>query len=110
MVNNINWLEPWDSLCTEPCSFERELYREVGEEHILFGKKVSTIGRQYDRDDFLFHVHDSEYCFAVVHLTYSHRSEESPNYPRTKVYKDLDDWIKKCMIPDNAEYMLGEDE
>lgn len=36
---NINWLEPWGALCTEPFTFENELYNEVGEHHILFGKK-----------------------------------------------------------------------
>lgn len=41
MANNINWLEPWDSICTKPTSFEKELYIEVGVEHILFGKGVS---------------------------------------------------------------------
>jgi hypothetical protein len=109
MVNNIKWLEPWDSLCTEPSSFEKEFYNEVGEQHILYGKKVIAIGRRYDYDTFLFHVDNSEFRFAVVHLTYSLKEEDS-NYPKTKLYKDLNDWINRCMIPDHSEYMLGEED
>ena len=108
MDKDYKWLEPWDSLCTEPSSFEKELYNEVGEKHILYGKKVMAIGRRYDCDDFLFRIYDADFNFAVVHLTYSGRKEESFKYPRTKVYKDLNDWINRCMIPDNSEYMLCE--
>lgn len=110
MNETINWLEPWDSLCTEPTSFERELYFEVGDGHILHGKKVTAIARRYDCDDFLFQVHDSEFNYAVVHLTYSRMKEKNPSFPRTKLYKDLNDWINDCMIPEHSEYMLGEEE
>jgi hypothetical protein len=105
---NINWLEPWDALCTEPATFENELYNEVGEHHVLFGRKVTAIARRYDCDDFLFQVHDSEYSFAVVHLTYSTKREEDSKYPRTKIFKDINDWINGCMIVDNLEYMIDE--
>lgn len=107
---NIEWLEPWDNLCTKPSSFERELFSEVGNQHILYGKRVKALGRRYDCDDFLFQVFDSEFSYAVVHLTYSKKVEGNPNYPKTKVYKDLDDWLNKCMLPDHSEYMLGEEE
>lgn len=110
MVNNINWLEPWDSLCTEPSSFEIELYKEVGEQHILYGKKVSTVGRRYDKDDILFQVHDSNLYFAVVHLTYSNKRDVNPKFPQTKIYRDLDDWINNCMLPDHAEYILDDED
>lgn len=110
MQDRLNWLEPWDELCTTSFSFENELYKEIGEHHILYGKKVTAIGRRYDCDDFLFKVHDSEIRYAVVHLTYSMKREENPMYPRTKVFKDMNEWIDKCMIPDNSEYMVGEEE
>lgn len=109
MVNNINWLEPWDSLCTEPSSFENELYNEVGEQHILYDKKVIAIGKRYDCDTFLFQVDNSEFHFAVVHLTYSQKRED-PKYPKTKLYKDLNDWINRCMIPDHSEYILEDED
>lgn len=109
MVNDINWLEPWDSLCTEASSFEKELYSEVGKQHILYGKKVKAIGRRYDCDDILFKVCDSELSFAVVHLTYSNKREEDSKYPRTKIYKDLHDWITNCMTPDHLKYVLDEE-
>lgn len=71
----IDWLEPWEPLCTAPDCFENELYHEVCEHHILFGRKVSAIGRRYDCDDILFQVLDTDFNYAVVHLTYSRKTE-----------------------------------
>jgi len=105
---NIDWLEPWDAICTEPISCEKELYNEVGKNHILLGKKVKAIGRRYDCDDVLFKLEGEEFKLVVVHLTYSNKIESNPNYPRTKVFKDIDDWTQRCMIPDHSEYMVGE--
>lgn len=110
MDKNINWLEPWGKLCTDSMSFEKELYNEVGKQHILYGKRVVAVGRRYDCDEFLFQVHDSEFGFAVVHLTYSKSREDNPKHPKTRIYKDLNDWINKCMILDHSEYMLNEEE
>ena len=101
---NIDWLEPWDSLCVNTEYFEKQLYKEVGKTHILYGKQVKAIGRKYDCDDYLFRVTDTEFTYAVVHLTYS-TNNNSPNYPRTRVYKDLNDWINNCMKPDHDLYM-----
>ncbi|MCT8978496.1 hypothetical protein N4T77_18060 [Clostridium sp. CX1] len=111
-MDKIEWLEPWGSLCTGPDYFEKELCNEVGILHVLYGKKVSAIGRRYDCDDVLFRVYHSKFNYAAVHLTYSNSKmgKVNPKYPRTKLYKDLDDWIKKCMIPDHSEYILYEEE
>ena len=109
MTSDINWLEPWDSLTVESNYFEKELYREVSEQHILFNKTVTALGRRYDCDDVLFEIHNSVFNFAVVHLTYSSRREEEQRYPRTKTYKDLNHWINECMIPDHSEYTLDEE-
>lgn len=109
-MDMINWLEPWESLCTAPDSFESELYNEVGRNHILFGKKVSAIGRRYDCDDLLFRVFDSEFNYAVVHLTYSKKTKVTPQYPKTTVYKDLGSWVNECMMPTHSDYVLCEEE
>lgn len=101
---NIEWLEPWDSLCTDGKSFEEELYKELGKKHILYGKKLSAIGRRYDCDEYLFQVNNLDFRVAVVHLTFSGKEEFNNNYPKTKVYKDLNDWINNCMIPDHYEF------
>lgn len=99
MTDEVDWLESWDSLCTEPDYFEKELYNEVGIFHVLHEKKVSAIGRRYDCDDVLFLVHDSKFNYAVVKLAYSNYriDKVNPKYPRAKLYNDLDDWINKCM-------------
>ena len=110
MDKNINWLEPWDELFVKPSSFEKELNSEIGKKHILYQKKVTAIGRRYDCDDILFQVQDSEFSFAVVHLTYSKAKERDSDYPRTILYKDLNDWINRCMIPNHSEFILGEEE
>ncbi len=110
MIDEIDWLEPWDSLCTEPDYFENELYNEIGRLHILHGKKVSAIGRRYDCDDCLFRVYGAGFNYAVVHLTYSSSKmiKINPQYPKTTIFKDLGTWIKECMIPAHSEYILGE--
>jgi len=71
--------------------------------HILHDKKVSAIGRRYDRDKFLFQVNDLGFEVAVVNLTFSVK-EENNNFPKIKLYKDLNDWINNCMIPDHYEF------
>ncbi|MEQ8154377.1 MAG: hypothetical protein ABRQ25_05775 [Clostridiaceae bacterium] len=108
MTDEINWLEPWGSLCTVPDYFEKELYNEVGILHVLYGKTVTAIGKRYDCDDVLFRVYDSKFRYEVVHLTYSKSKINKINlkYPKTKLYECLDDWINKCMIPDHSEYMI----
>lgn len=109
MVGKIDWLEPWDSICTEPDCFKKELYNEVGKKHILFGKEVSAIGKRYDCDDFLFQVFYASFKFAVVHLTFSKKTEDSIQFPKTTTYKDLNSWINECMIPAHSEYVLDEE-
>jgi hypothetical protein len=54
-------LEPWGSVNSEPDYYEKELYIEVGKKNILYGKKVSAIGRRYDCDDIL-------YILNIMHL------------------------------------------
>lgn len=103
LYRNIKWLEPWNSLCTNENLFEEELHKELGKKHILYNKKVSIIGRRYDCDDFLFEIDNIDFKFAVVHLTFSGK-EESESYPKTRVYKDLNDWINRCMVPDYNEF------
>ena len=110
MMGKIDWLEPWDSICTDPIYFEKELYNEIGRKHILYGKKVSAIGRRYDCDDILFQVSDSSFILAVVHLTYAKKTEDSMQWPKTTTYKDLNTWINECMIPAHSEYVLDGEE
>jgi len=104
MYRNVKWLEPWDSLCTNGISFEQELYKEVGINHVLYRKTVIAIGRRYDRDEFLFQVNNSEFKIAVVHLTFLGKRQTDSNYPKTKLYTDFNDWINNCMISDHIEF------
>lgn len=108
-MDKIDWLEPWGSVNSDPDYFEKELYNEVGKNHILYGKKVSAIGRRYDCDDILFQVFDSKFIYVVVHLTFTRKTEDSIQYPKTTTYKDLNSWINECMIPVHSEYVLDEE-
>ncbi len=93
---------------TEASSFETELYKEVGTSHVLYGKMVTAVGRRYDCDDVLYQVHDAEFRYAVVHLTYSTKREENSDVPCTIIYIDLNDWINRGMKPDNEDYLCEE--
>ena len=70
--------------------------------HVLFGRKVQTIGRRQDCDDVLFYLGESVPQFAVVHLTYAR--ETRPEWPNTSLFDTLDAWIQQCMTPDAEDF------
>jgi hypothetical protein len=109
MKRTFEWLEPWYEINKNASYFENQLYKETGQGHILFGKKVMAIGRREDRDDILFEIDDSDNKVAVVHLTYSKNKETNPSFPRTRIYDDIEEWVKKCMEYDHTEYTMDDD-
>ncbi|MDF2587635.1 MAG: hypothetical protein K0S41_1476 [Anaerocolumna sp.] len=104
-MDDIDWLEPWNSLINNKHFFENELNNEIGNQHILYGKKVTAIGRRYDCDDILYQVYNCDFEFAVVHLTFRKTIEGSPLYPRTDIYKNIDSFVNECMVPLYIEYI-----
>jgi len=103
-MENIEWLEPWGE--TEPNGFETELKREVKSGHPLYGIQVKAIARRFDCDDVLFALVKHSHALAVVHLTYS-SSEFNSQWPQTRFFANLEDWIENCMKPDNQDYQCG---
>lgn len=69
-------------------ALENELAVEANPEHVLFGKKCTTLSRSYF-DDVIFLVHEDPIRFALVHLTYSAKQDKYPKFPYTLLYDDL---------------------
>ncbi len=83
----------WKSIPWQPHKAESlqgvlsELQRELAPAHILFGLKVTPIALGYDGDDVLFELEDGRY--AVVHLTWSCKTEPYDDCPSTVIYPSL---------------------
>lgn len=100
-LTNLQWLEPW-----EPASpgLEAELQKEVGPSHQLFERQAISVGRRVDCDDVLFFLPGFPSPLAVVHLTWSGKREENPEWPQTIFYSSLNDWVETCMESDHLEF------
>ena len=106
-LRNLQWLDPWYPVSLP--GIEAELENEVGPAHPLFGRKAVCVGRRDDRDDVLFFLPSNSPPLAVVHLTWSRRTEENPVWPHTTFYSSLSDWVERCMKPDHFENENGSD-
>jgi hypothetical protein len=93
--------KPWAAVAASDQSLETELHKEVGSKHQLYGKRVRAVARRLDRDDVLFQVTGSPAPYAVVHLTWSSKMEQAPEWPATTTYATLDDWLAQAMPPDS---------
>jgi len=108
----VEWLEPWvpiaDREWPEPkkaeyCkSWEAQLKREVGPQHLLYGEAAALIARRFDCDDALFQLSRSR--VADVHLTWARGPEPDPVWPNTQVFNSVDDWATAVMRPAHAEW------
>lgn len=105
-MDEIEWLEPWIPVA-EGNSFVDELQRELSSLHPLFGCRVKAIGYRGDQDDVLFELLDKPPQLAVAHLTWKMSEEPDPTWPWTVIYADRADWVKRCMMPDHAEWSAG---
>lgn len=90
---------PWHPT-TEPLHLE--LADEMSTDHLLSGKRAVAVARRLDTDDVLFSLPDGPAPLAVVHLTWAGR-ERSPQWPATELYRSVDDFITRRMLPDAEE-------
>ena len=98
-ASQVPWRKPWWPVTPERAqALEAELRREICAEHVLFGKRVSAIGRRQDRDDFLFALSDDRYVLACVHLTFSKRTESDPIWPETCLYESVSAWQERLAL------------
>ncbi len=100
--NLVPWLEPWVPATT---GLEKELERELGVGHVLFGKPCRAVARRIDKDEVLFQVKGGTHAFAVVRLARSRQPGTDPAFPETEVYSSMDEWVEKRMKPDHEEFM-----
>ena len=80
-------LRPGDARKLEP-----ELAREACVGHPLHNTKVEAIYRRYPHDDVLFRVHDSDYPYYCVHLTWS--KESDPLWPHITRFRSIEDFCE----------------
>jgi hypothetical protein len=96
---------PWLSIDSDRgAKLTSELEREVGEGHVLFGKKVSALAVRQDCDDVLFEILGDRGACAVVHLTWSMKTEPTPKFPWTEVFPSIQEWNSLRMIPDHEDF------
>ena len=107
----IIWLDPWEAfpdveLRTEGdlAGYDLELVREVGPRHPLFPYKSQAIpiGARCDCDDRLYWIPDQQHPFAVVHITWvGKKQQSSADHPTTEFYSSFEDWRERCMKSDH---------
>lgn len=79
---------PWHSTDSSDRGLKDELFQELNKKHVLFGKEVHPIARRQDCDEVLFEVINSDYKYAIVHLTWRMKEEPNPAFPGTQLIKD----------------------
>jgi hypothetical protein len=74
-----------------------------------FSKPALALAVARDRDDILFEINDgASLRYAVVHLTWSGKTEVSANFPWTEFFDSLTQWIE-WMKAYHEEYTYGEE-
>jgi len=104
LAADFHWLPPWAGVGDMADSLDTELAaKELSGQHCLHGKSVHAIAKRDDCDDTLFAI-DREKRVAVVHLTWSGRTESDDNYPVTEIYHDWQDWVDSCLLPEYRRF------
>jgi hypothetical protein len=104
----LHLLTPWQRPYS-PEGLVRELKREVGSNHPLHAKSVEALAVAKDRDDVLFEITDGvSRKYAVVHLGWTGKFENSAVWPRTVFFDSLQQWLD-WMKADHEDYAFGED-
>ena len=81
-----------------------QLASELSSRHLLYKKKVQTLARRNDNDDVLYQVANTDFEFAVVHLTWSESIDREGKWPTVKTYKDWKDLYENRIIVDHKDY------
>ena len=97
-------LEPWVGLPDDGAAMVAELKKELRTDSELYGVEAQVVAHRCDCDDVLFRILDRPEQFAVVHLTWSGKTDQNKGWPSTELFIDAQDWRNKCMIPDHEDY------
>jgi len=99
------WIAPWQPISLRGrIAYEHELRLEMTPGHPLYDADFTAVGRTCDDDDILFVLHDHPAKLAVVHLTFIGRQEVAPQWPSVTLYRDVDHWVSRRMMPDVAHF------
>jgi hypothetical protein len=99
------WLQPWQPISKQGReAYRLELELELTPSHPLYDQHFTPIARTCDGDDILVELRGTACRFVVVHLTFTGRPEPDSRWPRSIFFRDVDDWIMRCMIPDLARF------
>ena len=99
------WILPWKAISANGRdAYRLEVSLEVTPGHPLFGVRVTPLARRCDSDDVLFELHHHPAQLAVVHLTFTGAPERKLHWPAITLYKDLQHWVTRRMMPDVAYY------
>jgi hypothetical protein len=113
--------EPWATITIEQkLLFERELQTEIRNspgsffgviesegKHVLLDYHCSAVCKSLRCDDILFSIHNnkgSNKTYALVHLTFNGKTEESTMWPSTTLFDSFDNFKFERMYPDKAEW------
>lgn len=72
----------WYRVKADDSRFAEEAYREIGQNHPLFGMKMSCLAKSERNDDILFCTEHGQ--FVLIHLTYSENNIFG--YPRYRLF------------------------
>ena len=100
MKNTVEFKNPWFKTDQD---LTKQLKVEIGKNHVLADKKIKTIARREDNDDVLYEIIDNETNYAIVHLTWKSSKHSNPNYPRTQIFKDLEE-VQEQINEDNFQW------
>ncbi len=79
----------------------------MGPHHELYGLAVRALAVAIDQDDVLFEIDETgKDRYAIVHLTWSGKTEPSPTFPGTQFFDSLADWMEK-MKRDHEDYTFN---
>jgi hypothetical protein len=74
-MSEIKFVTPWVPVGQQGDDLIRELEREVGDRHVLWGPRTRALARRIDADDVLLEIKGDDNGYAVVHLTWSGKRE-----------------------------------
>jgi hypothetical protein len=98
-------LEPWLPLKDEErTGLERELTKEMRPDHVLSGADCRAVARRCDCDDILFETNSKRGSLVVVHLTWSGKPDQYPQWPSTRFFDSWEDFKEREMLPEHQAY------
>ena len=98
-------LEPWMMIPEEKKSgLEAELKKELRSDHVLSAASCSAIAWRRNCDDVLYATNSTHGPLAVVHLTWSGKPDQYPQWPSTRFFASWDAFRTEEMIPEHESH------